>query len=93
MNSYISSKPAISREVIKDPVYTLSTANPCSSCNWGTAFPAAIINSIPGVAPSLKFLKQQKNKWEKPSDVQNIQQPDENRMLDFEQHYSHNLIW
>jgi hypothetical protein len=44
------------------------------------------------VAPSLKFLKQQKNKQEKLSDVQNIQQPDENRMLDFEQHYSHKLI-
>ena len=58
MNNYIISKPAISREVMKDPVYTLSTANPCSSCNWGTAFPAAIISSIAGVAPSLKFWKQ-----------------------------------
>lgn len=47
-------KPAISREVINDPVYTLTTASPCSSCKIGTAFPAAIINSITGVAPNLK---------------------------------------
>lgn len=46
-------KPAISREVINDPVYTLSTANPCSNCNLGTAFPDAIINSDRGVAPNL----------------------------------------
>ena len=47
-------KPAISREVINDPVYTLSTASPCSSCNLGTAFPDAIISSIRGVAPNLQ---------------------------------------
>lgn len=46
-------QPAISREVINDPVYTLSTASPCSNCNLGTAFPDAIINSDRGVAPNL----------------------------------------
>lgn len=51
-------KPAISREVINDPVYTLSTASPCSSCNLGTAFPAAIISSIAGVAPKLQLTEQ-----------------------------------
>lgn len=48
--------PAISREVINDPVYTLSTARPCSNCSLGTAFPDAIISSIRGVEPNLQFI-------------------------------------
>jgi hypothetical protein len=51
----VENKPAISREVINDPVYTLSTANPCSSCNLGTALPDVIISSIAGVAPNLRL--------------------------------------
>lgn len=48
-------KPAMSRDVMNDPVYTRSTANPCSSCNLGTAFPVAIISSLIGVPPNLQW--------------------------------------
>jgi hypothetical protein len=81
--------PAISREVIKKPVYTLSTASPNSNCSLGTAFPAAIISSIKGVPPKLQNRKGE-TKFSPNNQIHRIIEP---KLISQQQHLVQFKLW